>query len=65
MKTRVNITVQYSDSLCINRADTLTRVRQGGSHLDTGGVVVDHVEDVDEAQEDGDQESHPARHNLP
>ena len=36
-----------------------------GSHLDTGGVVVDHVEDIDKAEEDGDQESHPARHNLP
>ena len=35
-----------------------------GSHLDTGGVVVDHIEDVDKAEEDGDQESHPARHNL-
>ena len=34
-------------------------------HLDAGWVVVDHVEDVDQAEQDGDQQTHPASNNLP
>ena len=34
-------------------------------HLDTGWVVIDDIEDVDEAEEDRDQQAHPPRHNLP
>ena len=33
-------------------------------HLDAGRVVVDDVEDIDEAEEDGDQQAHPPGHNL-
>ena len=33
-------------------------------HLDAGRVVVDDVEDVDEAEEDCDQQAHPSSHNL-
>ena len=34
------------------------------SNLDTGWVVVDDIEDVDEAEEDGYEQAHPPRHNL-
>lgn len=33
-------------------------------YLDAGWVVVDHVEDVDQAEQDGDQQTHPASNNL-
>ena len=33
-------------------------------YLDTGAVVVDHIEDVDQAEEDGYQETHPPGHNI-
>ena len=39
-------------------------MRHGCSHLDTGGVVVDHVEDVDQAEQDGYQETHPSSHHI-
>ena len=38
--------------------------KETDSHLNTWRVVVDNIENVDEAEEDGDEETHPARHHL-
>ena len=38
--------------------------KETDSHLYTWRVVVDNIENVDEAEEDGDEETHPARHHL-
>ena len=34
------------------------------NYLDTGRVIIDHIENVDETEEDGDQETHAASNNL-
>ena len=34
------------------------------TYLDTWGIVIDNIENVDEAKENGDEETHPASNYL-